>query len=671
MLTFNHPVEHKDFCFSLESAKDYYPIHKYEWPVNISEVFSELPEGTNFLYVSFNPGDNKNILSVDLTKSPRFSKHYYSWLIYNYFTNVADVTKPNFVKDTEVWIYDKEASEESKYYFLKRYVIKVQIKRIINAPELVITYEGTSKAIKTGLINLNVPVESIKKVMFQRKIMPYDHLTTEAKKDLSKVYPILNLKLSQAIGLPYELTRSPNKYKNYYSEIIEFITKYIDKPEFKSIIPIAGKDFIEVPKDRIYNTTKDSNQLIFGNDVQDLNPFYGLIRNGPYEPSPLNKVEFIMIFHEKDRSTVEKLIQWFDGKVEPRIKGLKDFLKLNYFLDIDKSIVFRDVINPMPEIIDQLEKWPRVSGTRYMAIYITPHPKETTDKSIHNLYYKIKYELLKYDITSQVIETSTVIDRGFSYSLPNIAIAILAKLEGIPWRLHRAIYNELIVGVGAFKSKSFASRYIASAFCFSNDGRFKGFLCYSAQSTVKLAGSIREAVENFMEQNKQVERLVIHFYKKMSRKDIDPIIQVLRNLGLDIPVIVIAIFKTESKDIVVFDKKCPELIPNSGTYVKIGHNQFLLCNNTRYGDNMPGKMDGYPFPVKLNLYSTDEKILENPALVNDLIDQVYQFSRMYWKSVTQQNLPVTVKYPEMVAEIYPHFESNNLPDFGKNNLWFL
>jgi hypothetical protein len=44
---------------------------------------------------------------------------------------------------------------------------------------------------------------------------------------------------------------------------------------------------------------------------------------------------------------------------------------------------------------------------------------------------------------------------------------------------------------------------------------------------------------------------------------------------------------------------------------------------------------------------------------------------MYWKPVRQQNLPVTIKYPEMVAEIFPHFQGNNIPDFGKNNLWFL
>ncbi len=40
---------------------------------------------------------------------------------------------------------------------------------------------------------------------------------------------------------------------------------------------------------------------------------------------------------------------------------------------------------------------------------------------------------------------------------------------------------------------------------------------------------------------------------------------------------------------------------------------------------------------------------------------------MYWKSIGQQNLPVTLKYSETV----PHFEENEIPDFGRDNLWFL
>jgi hypothetical protein len=44
---------------------------------------------------------------------------------------------------------------------------------------------------------------------------------------------------------------------------------------------------------------------------------------------------------------------------------------------------------------------------------------------------------------------------------------------------------------------------------------------------------------------------------------------------------------------------------------------------------------------------------------------------MYWKSVRQQNLPVTIKYPEMIAKIAPQFDSDDIPEFGKDNLWFL
>jgi len=64
-------------------------------------------------------------------------------------------------------------------------------------------------------------------------------------------------------------------------------------------------------------------------------------------------------------------------------------------------------------------------------------------------------------------------------------------------------------------------------------------------------------------------------------------------------------------------------------------------------------------------------LLHDIRTVKELIDQVYQFSRIYWKSVKQQNLPVTVKYPEMVAQIAPHFSGKDIPEAGKDTLWFL
>jgi hypothetical protein len=97
----------------------------------------------------------------------------------------------------------------------------------------------------------------------------------------------------------------------------------------------------------------------------------------------------------------------------------------------------------------------------------------------------------------------------------------------------------------------------------------------------------------------------------------------------------------------------------------------LLFNNTRYPDGSFSPADGYPFPIKLNIDCTDKEQLKDVKVIRQLIDQVYQFSRMYWKSVRQQNLPVTIKYPEMVAQIAPHFDGDDIPEFGKDNLWFL
>ena len=61
------------------------------------------------------------------------------------------------------------------------------------------------------------------------------------------------------------------------------------------------------------------------------------------------------------------------------------------------------------------------------------------------IYYKVKELLLKRNITSQAIDPVKLKQqgKGWVYSLPNIAVAVLAKLEGIPWRLNPPIKNEL------------------------------------------------------------------------------------------------------------------------------------------------------------------------------------------------------------------------------------
>ncbi len=48
--------------------------------------------------------------------------------------------------------------------------------------------------------------------------------------------------------------------------------------------------------------------------------------------------------------------------------------------------------------------------------------------------------------------------------------------------------------------------------------------------------------------------------------------------------------------------------------------------------------ESYPFPIKLSISSPTEGALDDIKTVKNLIEQVYQFSRLYWKSLRQQNV---------------------------------
>ena len=392
----------------------------------------------------------------------------------------------------------------------------------------------------------------------------------------------------------------------------------------------------------------------------------------PFKASPYKKVHLFFILHKDAVNEAKELNERFVNGFK-WFRGLYEYANVLFHTEKGFSITFSNKDNPIPEIEAELSNRKIDPDIKYIAIYITPYGKFEHDPKHRAVYYKVKELLLKRKITSQAIDPEKMVAQGdgWVYSLPNIAVAILAKLDGIPWRLNTPIKNELIVGVGAFKHVEENVQYIGSAFSFSNDGKFNSFEYFMKHEIKMLAGKISKAVRDYATINSQPDRLIIHFYKSMSERELEHIEKALDEMELPIPVFILSINKTESEDIVAFDNNWKELMPVSGTYINIGKNKYLLFNNTRYPDGSFSKADGYPFPIKLNIDCTDKEQLKDVKVIRELIDQVYQFSRMYWKSVRQQNLPVTIKYPEMVAQIAPHFDGNDIPDFGKDNLWFL
>ncbi len=698
ILTFDHPSEDYTLHFTDQENENLFRVHHKLVP---DEVLAHYDEQEHF-YISFDK-PIENGFSVTKKSSPSYEKvknaggeeyskrvhnscfsssilkRYYNYQIQQHFKSKDLLVKPNFIDDIEIWIPNEEADDT--YTFYDKYTVKVQFATVTKELELLITYAGRSKVFNQSVDELlqEVSPTCFNWVLYQGDLFRYEELPDEARRNLEQVYPVWNFDLRIALNQTTPAPDRGNRYRTFKYGIHNFIEDYINQDDFKQIIPIHSPELVQVEQLKIGAVSDNSNLLLFGERKFHNVPYLGMDRFGPYGLPEHKKIHFFVIAHKSNVTQAKSIMSFFDEGLQGKrykFNGVKNFAKIPYHTEKGFSIIFDDLENPMAEITQAIEdkktKGQLLDDVAYMAIYISPFVKDKATPKQKAVYYRMKEYLLKKNINSQVIDAAKVKSNdGYVFSLNNIAIALLAKLQGEPWRLDRKLKNELIIGVGAFRHVDTDIQYIGSAFSFQNNGQFNYFDCFQRHQTTELAGSILQSVKDFYKYNSGIKRLIIHFFKNMSRKELEPIEEGLRKLDLDIPVFIVSINKTESHDIVAFDESWDELMPTSGTFINIGWNKYLLFNNTRYKGGKFNGSDGYPFPVKIKITCTDEEQGKDPRIIKELIDQVYQFSRMYWKSVRQQNLPVTIKYPEMVAEMFPYFDGNEIPDFGKDKLWFL
>lgn len=696
ILTFSHPSDEYTFHFFSKEMEGSTRIHKNLVPDEVIEQFGKQEhyytsfdkpiDGSYPLkkpsFPAYKESTNKEgeKISVKVKNScygVSILKRYYNFKIHSFFEDNGYIVKPNFVDDTEIWIAAQN-SQDVEYYYFDKYTLKVQIARITSHPELVVSFEGTSKVFKKSLADLyaDIAPECFKWILFNDKLYRHDDLPEEARRQPETAFPVWNFAIRSALNQETEAPERGNKYLKYKNHIDSFYASIINTEDFKKVIPVNTNGFLKVEEIKVSRVSYDSNKLLFGtkNGVvgKDISPISGMKEYGPLDISPYTNIHLFFIAHTSDKEKANHIAKFFKGDIDG-FKGLQKYSHLNYHVPKDLCFMFQNRDNPVPEIRDFISKQAFKSDIRYIAIYISPHSKNISDERRKSVYYKIKELLLKHSISSQVLETEKILNPKVKYhfSMPNIAIAMLAKLNGIPWRLDTQVKNELIVGVGAFKHVDTNIQYIGSAFSFQNNGKFNRFECFRRNEIDELAGSILDAVKEYAIHNQNLKKLVIHFYKSMKQDELQPIEDGLKKLGLDIPVFIVSINKTESRDIVAFDEDYKQMMPLSGSYINIGFNKYLLFNNTRYNGNPLREWDGFPFPIKLSITCTDREQEKDPKIIRELIDQVYQFSRVYWKSLSQQNLPVTIKYPEMVAEMFPYFDGYEIPPFGKDNLWFL
>ena len=681
ILTFNWPQKTITCYFSTTETPNSYPVHHSKFPDNIATIFPEITQNEiTKIYTTFeHPQEQFLPLPIDFNnKNHYLYKELLNRKIKRFFKETKNilVTK-NFVNDRQIWIKTPQKDQNITEY--EKFTLKIQFAKVSPFPELILSYDDTAKVLNQSIEELleQVPPTLFKKVIHNNTLIHYQKAPLEVIQqiDLSQTYPLTSGALKKAVGITTTTTKTTNRYIKYKKAIDAFANEYLFQDDFKSIIPLNVNNFIEVPEQNMGKVNEACNDLVFKDGVIGRIPKLDFPTKKALARPIHRNIEIFFIFHESHKDVVNKLHKHLKNGTGKYYKGLQDFASIPYHLNTELSIKFTDIENPIPEIKEKLKNYTFNNETTYAGIYISPYDKHFEDKAKRKIYYQVKEELLKRKIVSQVIDYNKLKSKidNYQYELNNISLALLAKLQGKPWQLSVATTRELVIGIGAFRNIDENIQYIASAFSFQNNGTFNSFDYFTKSDTVLLSGAICNAIEEFVAIEQNPDKVVIHFYKEMSQKEIRPIVEKMKRLKLGCPLFIININKTDAEDIMAYDSNWSgRLMPKSGTFIKIGWNQFLLFNNSRYHNTVNySDTDSYPFPIKLSMSSPNEGALDEYITAIKLIEQVYQFSRLYWKSLRQQNVPITIKYPEMVAEIAPHFSTASIPSHGKEILWFL
>ena len=679
-----------------------------------------------------------------------FMRRYYRYMLRRALVKHEElvVTKSGITDDLQVWKLAKGEVRTVKYkgqniklWTMDRFTLKVRYDSFNQCPYIMVACDRPALLFNVPLSELladdgdpfeqtgdRVTADMLHYVMTRREttdehgnkhvkrsIVSLEHLQKRnIGYDPSKTRAVVTGKLKRILGLDREPPKrdDESRYVKYLQKITDFKDQYLAAPELREVFIDLATDFREVNPLQVGRVEESKRMLVFGGNTKSHRQQTG-VNNGPARICPHKVVKLIAIFPKSLHDDASRLLYDFKNGNYPdyiREKSGRDVgnlvqKRLSHYLgtqveyaDKPLHIAFSDESNPLPEIKAMLEgdAYRNLDhSVKYIGIYVTPIAKYASEKNRKKVYYKVKEAFLNLGIPTQCIEAkkmTAAIDgdkkRGklnFIYTMQNMAVAMCAKLEGMPWLLDETKKNDLVIGIGAFRSDD-NTQYIGAAFSFDNTGAFNSYRYFSKSQVKELMGSMEEALVEYASLNDKPERLIIHYYKQVSRKnEFQPIEDMLHSLNLDIPVYIITVNKTESEDAVVFDlnstylnlrqEEMQSLMPHSGTYVNLGKTRegrfrYLLCNNTRYADGRFSPTDGFPFPIKLTINCNAAAGEPDSQAMKTLIGQVYQFSRIYWKSVKQQGQPITVSYPAMIAEIMPHFDNPGIYT-DANCLWFL
>jgi hypothetical protein len=291
------------------------------------------------------------------------------------------------------------------------------------------------------------------------------------------------------------------------------------------------------------------------------------------------------------------------------------------------------------------------------------------------------------------IETASTEDDQLQYSLNNMALATYAKMGGIPWLLKASptVAHELVFGLGSaqFKTSRFGSgrRMVGITTVFSSDGNYRVSSLsrvadidgYADALLTSLRATVSRIKTDMNWQPRDHVRLIFHAFKPFKNIEAQAIKKLMAELG-DFDIEYAFLHVVQDQPLILFDqtqqgagkgaRKKGVYAPVRGSFMHLSPSETLLAlvgpNEVRRPEH------GMPSPLLLRLHD-DSTFTDMTYLTR----QLFQFSCHSWRSFFPGELPVTIKYSDLIAGLLgnlsgiPTWNPDAMLGRLANTRWFL
>ena len=420
----------------------------------------------------------------------------------------------------------------------------------------------------------------------------------------------------------------------------------------------------------------------------------GLNQHGPYTSTTFTPTapRICIICQAARKGDVERFI----GTL---LNGVTGVQKYNYF---EKGFLRKYALKQVqPEFFTTADSLPK-SYRRACEQAMEQHARGQKwdlaliqiEESFHRLppaqnpYFVAKVPFLTQQIPVQQFEIETALSSGSQLSavLNNMALAMYAKLNGIPWLLkaNPTIAHELVIGLGSAYvgdgRLGDRERYIGITTVFSGDGNYhlstvsKAVTMPDYQSALleSLRTAITKVKTDYNWQPREQVRLVFHAaFKSYSKEEVGSVKALMKELG-DYDVEYAFLEVSEDHPFVLFDTNQAGKFdyesrgtkgvyaPERGQFIQLSNREILLCLTGSKEVKRPE--DGIPKPVLLKLHR--ESSFQD---ITYLTRQAFVFACHSWRTFLPAPLPVTIQYSDLIARALGNLEK--LPEWSPQVMW--